>query len=233
MAVEGFAPGVRVRRVCAGENVAVAIGEDGGLFSWGRCIFGRLGHGDTHKQPSPKRVEALQDIWVSSVAVGGWHALALAADGLVYAWGENRYRALLCNPHVERELLPKPVEALRGVRMASVAAGHVRSYTLADTGELWAWGEDSEGHAPLGHGARIHCPLPKPIESLRNVKMSAVSAHEHHTLALADNGSVYAWGDSRAAGSGALGLGRPVQNAWRAVRKPRRIRALRVACDCE
>jgi hypothetical protein len=39
---------------------------------------------------------------------------------------------------VERELLPKPVEALRGVRVSSVAAAEWRSYAAADTGELWA-----------------------------------------------------------------------------------------------
>jgi hypothetical protein len=40
----------------------------------------------------------------------------------VYAWGENEERAFLGNPHVARELLPKPVEALRGVRVGSIAA---------------------------------------------------------------------------------------------------------------
>jgi alpha-tubulin suppressor-like RCC1 family protein len=109
---EGFG-GVRVRRVCAGMFVAAAIGEAGELFSWGLGVQRRLGHGDSENQPSPKRVEALRGVWVSSIALGHGHALALTEDGLVYAWGTNERRTVLGNPDVECELLPKPVEALR------------------------------------------------------------------------------------------------------------------------
>jgi alpha-tubulin suppressor-like RCC1 family protein len=71
-----------------------------------------------------------------------FYALALAEGGLVYAWGRNEERAVLGNPNVVRELQPKPVEALRGVRVGSIAASGHRSYAVADTGELWAWGCD-------------------------------------------------------------------------------------------
>jgi alpha-tubulin suppressor-like RCC1 family protein len=224
--------GVRMCRVYAGDCTAFAIGEDGELFSWGRGEGGPLGHGETRNQPMPKRVEALRGVRMSSVSVGGWYALALTEDGLVYAWGNNCYGAVLGNPHVDRELLPMPVEALRGVRVGSVAAmlsftvRSKRSYAIAVTGELWAWGSqsrDSLGSAPLGHGEIDDCPLPKPIESLRGVKVDAVAAGIHHTLALAEDGSVYAWGGETLAGTGALGLGPGVRDAGRDVRTPQRM----------
>jgi regulator of chromosome condensation len=112
------------------------------------------------------------------------------------------------------------------MRVASVDAAGNRSYAVADTGELWAWGIDSKGDTPLGHGEHGHCPLPKPIASLLGVKVDAVAAACHHTLALADNGGVYAWGRREAAKAGALGLG-PVKKG---VPNPRCIPALRVAC---
>jgi E3 ubiquitin-protein ligase HERC2 len=187
--VEGFG-GVRVRRVCTGGSNAYAIGEDGEVFSWGRGgEGGLLGHGDTQCQPSPKRVEALRGVRVSSVAIGERHALALAEDGLVHAWGQNQKRALLGNPDVERELLPQPVEALRGVRVVSVAAGSFRSYALADTGEVWAWGFD-EFCAGLGHCRLGACPVRKPMKSFQGINVDAVAAGSDHTLALADDGSV-------------------------------------------
>jgi alpha-tubulin suppressor-like RCC1 family protein len=106
---------------------------------WGRSRYGHLGHGDTQDQPSPKLVEALRDIRVSAVAVGGVHMLALTEDGVVYAWGEHRHRVLSVNPEVENPLLPTPVEALRGVRVSSIAASSLSGYAVADTGKLWAW----------------------------------------------------------------------------------------------
>jgi alpha-tubulin suppressor-like RCC1 family protein len=228
--VEGF-EGVCVRRVCAGEHTAFAVGEAGELFSWGQGKYGLLGHGDTQNQPSPKRVEALRGVRVSSVSVGWWHALVLAEDGLVYAWGHNSGRALLGNPDVEREPLPKPVEALRGVRVGSVAAAQYRSYAVADTGELWSWGFGGMGYTPLGHGEQTCCPLPKPVESLRGVKVDAVAGGFNHTLAPVGDGSVYVWGHERAATAGSFGLGPSGNDAPSTVHTPQRIPALRVACE--
>jgi alpha-tubulin suppressor-like RCC1 family protein len=226
--VKGF-EGVCVRRVCAEDITAFAIGESGELFSWGDGDNGLLGHGDTQAQPSPKRIEARLGIPISSVAFGWHHVLALAEDGLVYAWGENKQRAVLGDPHVARELLPKPVEAFRGVRVGSVAAAAHRRYAVADTGELWVWGIDRYGATPLGHGEPVNCPLPKPIASLRGVKVDAVAASSMHTLALADDGRVYAWGSQVAERAGALGLGPSVSDAVLSVRAPQRIPELRVA----
>jgi E3 ubiquitin-protein ligase HERC2 len=112
----------------------------------------------------------------------------------------------LGDPHVEGELVPRPVEALRGVRVGSIAGFGLRSYAVADTGELWAWGGEGDYSSPLGHSKRISCPLPNPIESLRGIKVDAVAAIVSHTLALADDGSVYAWG--------ARMLRQRVRSAW-------------------
>jgi alpha-tubulin suppressor-like RCC1 family protein len=108
---------------------------------------------------------------------------------------------------------------------------------VADTGELWVWGDDSEclilgtGLTPLGHGEQRRRLVPRLIEAWQDVKVDAMAAGCHHTLALADNVGVYAWGDAAAAGSGALGLGLVVEaagNSGMSVHQPRRVTALRV-----
>jgi alpha-tubulin suppressor-like RCC1 family protein len=158
--------------------------------------------------------------------VGTFHVLALSVDGLVYARGQNHNYAVLGYRHIARELLPKPVEALRSVRVGSVAAAGMRSYAVADTGEVWAWGDDSGNtdQTPLGFGERIRRAVPKPLPSLRGVHMNAVVAGMHHTLAVADDGRVYTWGGAHAA----LGLGQSVP-AWRTVPvpTPRIVQAMR------
>jgi alpha-tubulin suppressor-like RCC1 family protein len=201
--------GVRVRRVRTKWAVAFAIG-DAELFSWGTGA-----NGNVQDQFTPKRVETLQVVNVSSVAVGCMHMLALTEDGVVYAWGRNTHRAVLGNPHVDLQLLPEPVPALQGVRVGSISAASLSSYAVAETGELWAWGIHSKGSygTPLGHGKQAICRVPKPVELLRRrgVKVDAVVAGKTHVLVVADNGRVYAWGGFQAAQAGALGLGMPSQ----------------------
>jgi alpha-tubulin suppressor-like RCC1 family protein len=193
---------VHARRVYAGVNVLFAVGEAGELFSWGKGSDWCLGHGDEQDQPSPTEVEALQGVRASSVAVGGQHVLALSEDGLVYRWGEDVRGNIYGDHFVERELLPEPVEALRGVRVGGIAAAGNRFYAVSDAGEVWAWGSDVAGSPPLGHGETTFSSLPKPIESLRGIKVDAVAAGIDHTLAWAGDGSVYGWG---ANSNGALG----------------------------
>jgi alpha-tubulin suppressor-like RCC1 family protein len=115
------------------------------------------------------------------------------------------------------------------VLVGGVAAAGCRSYAVTETGEVWAWGIDRNGAPPIGYDDDINCPLPKPIESLRGAKVDAVAAGYEHTLAVADDGGVYAWGTRRAAGSGALAL-RPSMMASECT--PQRIPALRVGCVC-
>jgi alpha-tubulin suppressor-like RCC1 family protein len=244
---EGF-EGVRVRSVCIGGDAAFAIGEGGELFSWGDCACGLLGHNGWQGLPWPKRVEALRGVRVSSISAGNFSAVALAEDGRVYAWGGNQYtQASSGAPHVEVQRLPTLVQALEGVRVGSVASSRGRYYAVADTGELWAWGCGVNNRAPLGHDEQVDCAdeqvdcadeqvdcaLPKSVESLRGIKVDAAVTGEFHTLALAGNGSVYAWGAMSVGGlgaTGALGLDPSEAVAGPTVHMPQRIPALSVTC---
>jgi alpha-tubulin suppressor-like RCC1 family protein len=215
------------RGVCTDGCAGFVIGQEGELFSWGDSKYWILGHGPCRDfQLWPKRVEALRGVRVSSVAVGSRHALALTEEGLVYSWGDNSHEVILGDPDLEFEEWPKPVEALRGVRVSSVAASRWRSYAVTDTGELLAWGMESNWsmtYPPLGLGEQTASGLPVRIESLRGVKVDMVATGQHHTLALADDGSLYSWGDKRAANVGALGLGPAVAEAKVTVHTPQRV----------
>jgi alpha-tubulin suppressor-like RCC1 family protein len=137
---------------------------------------------------------------------------------------------LLGNAHVREELQPKLVEALRGVRVGCVAASHVRSCAVADTGGVWAWGLNNVVDPPVEQDEANICREPKPMQPLRGVKVDALSVDDNHVLALADDGVVYACGSKSAANSGALGLGPAVSDEGEGALVSQRILGLRVAC---
>lgn len=57
----------------------------GEVFSWGINDFGQLGNGTTNYATTPEPVCGLEGVFISDVAAGGWHSMALSAEG--GAWG--------------------------------------------------------------------------------------------------------------------------------------------------
>ena len=57
-------------------------------------MLGALGHGDEANQLRPKRVAALANERVVSVAAGDCHSLALTAEGTLFSFGRGEYGRL-------------------------------------------------------------------------------------------------------------------------------------------
>eukprot|EP01016_Furgasonia_blochmanni_P055157 TRINITY_DN9180_c0_g2_i3.p1 TRINITY_DN9180_c0_g2~~TRINITY_DN9180_c0_g2_i3.p1 ORF type:complete len:449 (-),score=135.74 TRINITY_DN9180_c0_g2_i3:261-1607(-) len=81
--------------VAAGRDFALAINNDGDLYSWGRGTEGQNGDGDaaTHRFPTlNNQIRRLRDkkhIKIVSVKSAGNYTWALMSDGAVYGWGLN------------------------------------------------------------------------------------------------------------------------------------------------
>lgn len=73
--------------VDAGSDWSLALTADGSVWVWGAGSSGQLGAGPQETGPAlaPQQVEGLVD--VVSIEAGTFHALALDADGDVFAWG--------------------------------------------------------------------------------------------------------------------------------------------------
>jgi alpha-tubulin suppressor-like RCC1 family protein len=82
--------GERVRAIAAGlDATCAAVTEGGALYTWGQENYGILGHGGEYNWYNLELVTALQGIRVVRVSLFCTHALALAADGSVYSFGEG------------------------------------------------------------------------------------------------------------------------------------------------
>ncbi|HEU5423781.1 MAG TPA: choice-of-anchor Q domain-containing protein, partial [Nitrolancea sp.] len=75
-----------VTAIAAYYNHTLAV-SGGTVYAWGNGSPGVLGDGTTNNHDAPNPVPGLSN--VVSVAVGGYHSLALTADGQMYAWGSN------------------------------------------------------------------------------------------------------------------------------------------------
>jgi alpha-tubulin suppressor-like RCC1 family protein len=94
--------------------------------------------------------------------------------------------------------IPQLITALLGQRARAIAAGFFKSCAVTVTGALYTWGSSHCGS--LGHEDARDRNVPTLVQGLHNIRVVAVSAHFRHTLVLAADGSVYAFGKGRGMG---------------------------------
>lgn len=187
--------------VAAGALTSALLASDGTLYSWGLNNVGQLGNGSTTDALVPTPVDLPPATVVTAVALGAAHLLALTSTGAVYSAGGNTAGQLGTNS-VSPTATPVPVHLPAGVSVAGVSAGQGHSLAVTSDGAVLAWGDNS--HGQLGTGTNNPATVPVPTSLPSGGKVTAVSAGANHSLALAADGTVLAWG---ANDSGQLGVG--------------------------
>lgn len=76
----------------------------------------------------------------------------------------------------------------------ALATGGDHSLAVLTDGTIWGWGHNEDGQLALGSNRRYdRVPVPVQITD-GSIAPSAVAAGSYHSLALMQNGTVYAWG---------------------------------------
>lgn len=133
------------------------------LYSWGWGVYGQLGHGDTRVRLLPTRIESLRGVEVRYIACGYRHNVLLTAADELWAWGWGRHGQLGLGTW-DDELVPKPILALSGCKVATLSLGGRHSLATCADGSVYAWGRDEEGQ--LGRGLSGSVALPHRVGAL-------------------------------------------------------------------
>ena len=183
--------------VSAGIDYAIALKADGTISAWGRNDYGQLGNGQLAMRATPGKVDGIDRI--TAVATGSGSTLALRDDGTVWGWGNNA-SGQLGDGTLQNKSHPVPVTGLVGaVKSVATTFGHALAITT--DGGVWAWGWGLYGQ--LGNGATDSSLSATKVSGLPAV-VDKVATGTQHSLALAGDGSVWAWGDNS---NGQLGDG--------------------------
>lgn len=182
-----------------------AIDDQGQAWSWGESTSGELGRGSDQLIPCGDSNSCRADIGpiaelknTVALEAGGAHALALTADGTVWAMGAN-HAGQLGDGTTDSRDRPTPVrwpEDAHVAPIAQIAASNTASFALDADGQLWAWGSNANGE--LGNGTISDLPnaTPTRVPMPEGVQIVRIAAGGEHVLAQAQDGAIYAWGDN-------------------------------------
>jgi alpha-tubulin suppressor-like RCC1 family protein len=148
--------GINWVAVTAGSTYSLGLKADGSRWAWGLGSHGQLGLGtaDNNPHPNPTRVGNDYD-WVT-VSAGFEHALAVKADGSLYAWGSNYFGEL--GLEIPDSHILNPSKVVTGTKWAAIDAGDWFSVGLKADGSFWAWGWNSHGQLGLGNTTNRFSP---------------------------------------------------------------------------
>ena len=175
-----------VKAIFAGDFQSLALKNDGTVWAWGRNDYGQLGDGTKTNRSTPIQITGLSG--VTAISAGGWHSLALKNDGTVWAWGRND-SGQLGDGTTSNKSTPAQVTGLGGV--TAISAGSSHSLALKNDGIVWAWGNNNY-YGKLGDGTTEDKSTPVQVKVLSGI--TAISAGSSHSLALKNDGTVWAWG---------------------------------------
>lgn len=161
---------VKVAGLPAGQVVSLqsswkdsgALMSNGTYWDWGYNAAGQLGDGT--KKASDVPVEVTLPARVDTVALGGslpgnGQSVAILSDGSVYSWGNDSDGQLGTGTHKPSVSHPQQAAVPSGTTFVSVASGGASEYAIDASGELWAWGSDSEGQLGIGNTTNETAPV--------------------------------------------------------------------------
>ncbi|HKJ00611.1 MAG TPA: RCC1 repeat- and reductase domain-containing protein [bacterium] len=184
--------------VSAGGDMAVnwghtvALKTDGTVWNWGTNTHSELGLVGPTSSSSPVQESSGANDWVA-VSAGGYHTMALKANGTIWSWGWNLYGQLGDGTTTTSAV---PVQEATGATdWVAISCGYRYSAALKSDGSLWLWGLNNVGQ--LGDGTLTQRNVPTQEASLATnwVRVSTGAyAPNPHTVALKSDGSLWAWG---------------------------------------
>lgn len=193
--------GLTFTSISAGGGHSLAIGSDGKTYAWGLNASGQLGDGSGVSQKYPVEVAMPDGVTFTEVYAGHEFSLAYGDDGKAYTWGLNT-SGQLGDGTFDSRPIPGPVAVPAGVSFTSVTAGGAHVLAFGDDGKVYAWGTNLSGQ--LGDDSRTDRNAPVEVLVPAGVSFTSLAPGFEHSLALGDDGKVYAWGWN---GSGQIGTG--------------------------
>ncbi|CAK9154671.1 unnamed protein product [Ilex paraguariensis] len=190
-----------VVQIAAGPSYALAVTEDGTVYSFGSGTNFCLGHGEQRNELLPRAIQSFRtkSIHLVCVSAGDEHVVALDSSGSVYTWGKGYCGALGHGDEIDKTT-PAFLSSLKNKLAVQVCASKRKTFVLVDDGSVYGFGW--MGFGSLGFpdkGASDKVMRPRVLDRLRPHHISQVSTGLYHTVVVTKRGQIFGFGDNERA----------------------------------
>ncbi|NTV89310.1 MAG: hypothetical protein HGA22_02950 [Clostridiales bacterium] len=201
-----------VMDISAGTFYSLVLKKDGTVWSSGQNTTGQLGN---DKDKTIWRQWGKEHKDFISIAAGRNYSVALTKDGTVLTCGSNEYGQLgNVSQEVTYKTTPVIVSDVKGI--SGISAGRIQTIALKKDGTVLAWGDYNATQDYMGSGGVVTGKdagtgsnfsssyggiaktnfKNKPVQVANLDRIVSVAAGARHTVAIKNNGTVWAWGDN-------------------------------------
>lgn len=170
-----------VKRVYIGDDFALALQEDGQVYSFGSNRYGQLGIGNDSTISSGLACKVTNLSQIEEIIIRSDHAYALYKYGVVYAWGRNDQGQLGLG-HCSTVFYPREIRRLEFIKHIFTLKDDKKSYALDYRGRLMVWGHATK-HSDLNPYRDDYLPHEiKASGKVRQLKIESELNSSRHML---------------------------------------------------
>ncbi|OMJ70771.1 hypothetical protein SteCoe_31192 [Stentor coeruleus] len=168
-----------------GFHHSAAVTNDGKIYTWGRGLFGQLGHGNNEIYKIPTLISSLEGIKIIQVSCGWQHTMCLSNTGKVFSWGYGE-DGQLGHGDCKDYLSPKEITTFYNIQINIISCGHSHSAAIGDK-KLYAWGCNPDSRCFVTTTEPVHAPY-----KVTNIlKPSFVDLGVNHSAVVNEEGKVF------------------------------------------
>ncbi len=185
--------------VAAGRSFVIALKRDGTVWGWGYNGHGQLGDGTKEARREP--VQMAIGGPVKAIACGDASTIVLKEDGTVWGCGAREFIVYGGKDTEYSRVLPVQVEGLSDIN--AIACGLNHRLAIKNDGTVWAWGYGLRGQLGVGEaesggrGVGPDLDFNEAAQVPGLPKIRTVSGGGLHSLAVDEEGTLWAWGTNQ------------------------------------
>ena len=196
----------KFKEISMGVYHALAIDNEGNIWSWGSNTGGQLGNGQISSDKVLIPTQIVSKVKFRQVNAGEMCSVALDEEGDIWTWGIMQ-DGRLGNGESSNEKVLIPTQITTSKNFVKIGIRQQTGWAFDKDGEMWLWGSNTFGQ--IGNGNKNTIKIPTKISYETKIKERKISTF--FSIAIDEEENIWTCGDNK---YGEIGLGYALQNNY-------------------